>query len=303
MEVKVPGGPNPAELDGIRAQAQAAAAGPSNKSVVIGERYNPVKDRYEQREAEFPVTPFPYDKGDTAFNIKQEFVASKGYGSAEGEKAPVWTVPFTDKDAALVERKRDASEQADFDQWIARKYDLDDPGQLMFLRSIDPEYTARREELIVQKSRLGELYAKMRLRGPQSKDELRLEWMIETGRIELPKSAIWDPRGESKALGYGDEYGVLKPKEMAARYQAGYWNPLKFLTEYGWAADPKKRSDIRGDKSNPMFGIYRGGKDHEPFSTYYGPSAHGVRALADNNGVMGRTGDVRAASLFDLRNG
>ena len=270
MEVKVPGGPAPAELDAIRAQAQAAAAGPSDKSIVIGERFDEATGQFRQREAEFPVTPFPYDKGDTAFNIKNEFVGSNAYGTTEKVE---WTVPFTDKDAALVERKRDASEQADFDQWVARKYDLDDPGQLMFLRSIDPEYTARREELIVQKSRLAELYAKMRLRGPQSKDELRLEWMIETGRIELPNAAVWNPRAEAASMGLvNPNTGLIDSSAMADRYQAGYWNPLKFLTEYGWAADPKKRSDVRGDRSKPMGGVARGGSDTYPFGFRYGRS-------------------------------
>lgn len=251
---KVPGGPNPAAAALMNAGAQAGAVGTSN-------RYHWQVARDEPgAKTDFPIVPVNKDAYDDVANIKDQFAYQGGVGSN-------WVVPFTESDAAYLMRKRGAEEAAQFDMWISQKYDLTDPGQNMMLQQIAPDLFQRREEVIDSQQDLVSRYAKLRLRGAKSKEDLYFEWLVETGRMELPKGPIWDPlawrRGQtSTADAQADR------RWNRNRYYAGFFSPLKWMshTQIGDKSNPDNMFDItgiEGDKyvNNVAGGPYGGSED------------------------------------------
>ena len=268
MTRKVPGGPAPPEADITRAAALAAKDA-TGRDVPYGESWNAEDERWEQRQNEFPVVPFAPDEYDTEANLKRERIAA---GHAK------WVLPYTEADMAYEKRKRDAAEEAMFDQWVARKYDLDDPAQFHLLQKIDPEYTRRREELVDFKCDLIKKYAKTRLLGAQNKEDLRLEFLVETGQLDMPKGPIWDPVQEAKQAGTVDSIeedgrGLLSKDGIAGRYEAGFFSPLKWLENQPWAPKFDNRQDIRGQQKLTVGGVYTGKGGYlndDRDSKYYG---------------------------------
>lgn len=221
----------PSELDIAKTQAAAMTEkGPSRKYVW----YTKLSD--EASKTEFPLVPFRADPYDDMYNIKTENTGANGM-----------QVMFTDADAAYQLRKRTDDEQARFDAWLCQKYDLTDPAQNNMLQQICPSLFQRREELIDNQQGMVTQYAKIRLRGAKSEDDLRFQWLLDTKRIELPKGPVWDPilwRNGQTGTTTADNDQIA----MAKRYQAGYFSPLKWLTDgnMGHEADTKNYFNIAG---------------------------------------------------------
>lgn len=257
----IPGGPNPAAIAETRAAASAANA-VSNKYAVV--------DGSSQAKNEFPYVPFAPDSYDDTADIKAQFSRA-----AAGEN---WVVPFTEQDAAYVKRHRDQMENADFDRYVMQKFDLNDPAQLFLFQQIAPEQFQRRMDLIDYQQNLVTKYAKTRLMGPRSLEDLKFEWLIETGRIELPKGPIWDPVAWMSKQMSDDPYaetGTGRAKrgtDNRARYMAGLFSPIRMLTEtqVGWQADPTNRGDIRGNSDAYVTGQLFEGSNQPNSSVYYG---------------------------------
>lgn len=247
---QVAGGPSPAAVAETRANAKAAA-GVSGKYAVV--------DGTDQAANEFPYVPFAPDSYDDTAQIKNTFSNAAAVGGN-------WVVPFTEQDAAYVKRQRDQVENADFDRWVMQKFNLNNPAELFLFQSIAPEQFQRRLDLIDYEQNLVSKYAKMRCMGPRSLEDLKFEWLIETGRVELPAGPIWDP---VKWMGAQMGQPVVPQNERAwarrgepnrARFMAGLFSPLGYLTEgqVGWKASDNK-ADIRGDPTTRTMGqVYKG---------------------------------------------
>ena len=249
---EVAGGPSPAAIAETRTAAKAAA-GVSNKYAVV--------DGADQASNEFPYVPFAPDSYDDTAAIKQAFATP-----AAGNN---WVVPFETSDAEYVKRQRDQIENADFDRWVMQKFDLTDPAQLFLFQSIAPEQFQRRLDLIDYQQNLVSRYAKTRLMGARSIEDLKLEWLIETNRIELPEGPIWEP-----VAWMGAQMGLPRAPttqaEWAARgvpnntrFMAGLFSPLSYLTNNnaGEEAQVINRADIAG--SGRRFGgqIFKGANE------------------------------------------
>lgn len=193
---------------------------------------------------EFPIVKTPHDAYDNIANIKSQY-ANQAAGTN-------WIVPFEQADAAWLMRKRNAEEKAAFDTWVMQKFDVTDPTQNMLLQSIAPELYRRREEIIDQQQDLVSKYAKLRLRGAKTLEDLRFEWLLETGRISLPKGPIWDPH-QWRLLQYNNPGANANADNVAniARYRYGLFSPIRWLLwgERGWAPTGN-RADIRGNPAH-----------------------------------------------------
>jgi hypothetical protein len=114
------------------------------------------------------------------------------------------------------------------------------------LQNIAPELFQRREEVIDANQALVSAYAKTRLRGAKSLSDLELEWLIETGRLELPKGPIWNPKEWRKA-----QTGATTDQEdidwQHRRYTFGLFSPLQWLTDANPGRIPgENKADIMG---------------------------------------------------------
>lgn len=207
--------------------------------------YDPGNAASKARAAnEFPIVPVPKDPYDDIANVKVQYADADAVGSN-------WVVPFEQSDAQYLMRKRNAQEKAQFDAWVMQKYDITDPGQNMILQGIAPELFQRREEVIDSQQALVSAYAKLRLRGAKSLSDLELEWLVETGRLSLPKGPIWEPTTwrEQQIAGTG-----MNDQEWNAhRYRFGLFAPIRWLTTSDAAYQPKaaNKADILGDAANP----------------------------------------------------
>lgn len=248
----------PSELDVAKTQAAAMTEkGPTNKYIWY------TKPEATDSLYEFPVVPFRADPHDDLWEIKTK--------NATGASGHNMQVMFTDADAQYQMRKRTDDEQARFDAWISQTFDLSDPAQNAMLQQIVPGLYQRREELIDHLQDLQTRYAKIRLRGAKSEDDLRFQWLLDTGRIQLPPGPIWDPRKwrrdllevEKNTMGAGGiavtltdidndkvtgAWNTFDEQMQQVRYQRGYFSPLKWLTKDNVGSLHKSPwFDVRGD--------------------------------------------------------
>lgn len=243
---KIPGGPSPAGVNMMRVGARQGAVGTSKRYHWQTDPATPAS------RTEFPIVSVGPDPYDDVAHIKSQY-ANAGAGNTN------WVVPFERSDAAYLMRKRDQEEKAQFDAWVSQKYDLTDPAQNMMLQTIAPELYQRREEVIDTQQALVTRYAKCRLRGAKSLDDLYLEWLVETGRIDLPKGPIWSPR-TWRDQQRGQQEDVMFNR---GRYMAGFFSPLKWMseTQAGQGATANNRFDIAGDGNRyenvraPYYGV------------------------------------------------
>jgi hypothetical protein len=253
MAARDPGAPSIAETTRMRANAQTGATSTSR-------RYQwqvPLNDKKATNE--FPIVPTPHDPYDDIANIKQQFAVTKALKDHDTN----WVVPFTDADAEFERRKRDAQEKAQFDAWVMQKYDISDPAQNLMLQNIAPELFQRREEVIDSQQALVSAYAKTRLRGAKSLSDLELEWLIETGRLELPKGPIWNPldwRTKQAGINPADNEAdqlAADAKWNATRYRYGMFSPMKWLTTdtAGWEPSANA-ADIRGNPTKKYTNLH-----------------------------------------------
>lgn len=248
-----PGAPSPGEEQALATAANMATKGPSYKYFWAKAEDAP------GASTDFPIvaqTASPYD--DVA-QIKDTF--------AQEQMGENWVVPFTTEDAAYVKHKRDQAEKANFDDWVWNKYDLTDPAQNLMLQQIAPELYSRRQQLIDWNQDLASRYAKLRLRGAKNIEDLAFEWMIETGRVELPKGPVWDPASwRENQLQYTDAAGNRYGQDPARRrqinlnrYTYGFFSPLKWVTyaSAGKGPDNNNPFDIRGTEPMPVAALQR----------------------------------------------
>lgn len=233
----------PSELDVAKTQMAAMSEkGPSGKYVWYTDPKKPIA------KTEWPVVPFRADPHDDLWAIKTD--AAKINDNIQ--------VMFTDSDAEYQMRKRTDDEQARFDAWVSQTFDCTNPATNMMLQQIAPSLYKRREEVIDWLQNLNTRYAKIRMRGAKTEDDLRFQWLVDTGRLELPTGAVWDPEKwrmsvvegmTGKPIESAAALAAAEIETMPKRYQAGYFSPLSWIQEKhgGSARNPANSYDIRGD--------------------------------------------------------
>ena len=274
-----PGAPSLADAAKTRANAQTGAVSTSR-------RYQwqmPLDSASASNE--YPIVPTPHDPYDDIANVKEQYATARGPGGTDTN----WVVTFDDSDAQYSLRKRDAQEKAEFDAWVMQKYDITDPAQNLMLQNIAPELFQRREEIIESQQALVSAYAKARLRGAKNLSDLELQWLIETGRLELPKGPIWQPKMWREAQ-TGTADVAQDQTWQRERYRFGLFSPLQWLTESNGGRTPgRNRADIAG--SNTVYNSTGVPYPNDSWANEWGPpipypyagsNTHGARAAAAN---------------------
>lgn len=232
MTEKVPGGPMPAAADAIHAEARAG----------IASRTGGVDSHPTLGENNFPMVPIAPDAYDDYFDIKRKFTANAANPTDRGgvglPQAPAWVVPFEKSDAEYFARQRDRAEKAAYDSWLYKKFDLSDLPTAAMIQQIAPEIWQRREEFLNYQLALVDRYARLRLYGPKSEADLKLQWLVETGRIRLPSYNLWQPTQHNGQPAVGMQ-------TMQEAYRAGKFSPLAQVMSAFTPIDPNTRaSDI-----------------------------------------------------------
>lgn len=231
---------------------------------------NAFQDFVLKNQGKFPIRPLPKDPYDTVWKIKQDLKEGNYVSAAR-------PLPVTEEDLRYLKGKAAAEDYTAFLTWEASKYDLSDPATKEWFHKVCPSYFEQREQLIDDMIDLQAKYAKIRLRGPRSEDDLKLEFLIEKGDIELPNGPIWDPITiyTKPNQGLGGLNTQTPVNDIHTRvldynkrvYQAGLFSPLVPMAaqpapgtnhQKVMAPNPFNRADVRGDPTRRFTGISGG---------------------------------------------
>lgn len=215
----------------------------------------------------FPAKFLPKDYYDTTWQIKQDlnndsrFMGRRGVYNAKSATAR--PMKMTKHDMDYLKRKRDAEEYSGYLTWQANKYNLNDPATRDWFEKRCPQYFSMREALIDEQVDLASRMAKIKLRGPKTDDDLKMEYFVERGLLELPKGPIWSPyewmanvagvdltkvdndTGYEQILNFNNQ-----------QYRKGIFNPTRPITPAtgAWVPNLYDRSDIRGTPNTNYVG-------------------------------------------------
>ena len=275
----VPGGPSVAAIAGLNEQVQAAQAG-NNYAVVEGAN---------QGTNEFPYQPFARDPYDNIANIKKQ--------------AGAMQVVFDKDDAEYLLRQRAQVENADYDRWVMQKYDLTDPAQNFLMQQIAPDQFQRRLDLIDYQQSLVSKYARIRLLGAKSSEDLKFEWMVETGRIQLPQGPVWNPQqwmdnqyikdqraGTALTTGTPATLATERSEANRERFMKGIFNPIQYTTETqtGWQPNYNNRADIHGlDGEYTVNQLFAGTGKASPYTFYGQNPIQGIKSETQDKDAQG----------------
>lgn len=238
----------------------------------VNPNMNAFHDFVLKNQGKFPIRPLPKDPYDTVWKIKQDLKEGNYVSAAR-------PLPVTEEDLRYLKGKAAAEDYTAFLTWEASKYDLSDPATKEWFHKVCPSYFEQREQLIDDMIDLQAKYAKIRLRGPRSEDDLKLEFLIEKGDVQLPNGPIWDPitlytkpndNFSLAGLDSNSDINQIRTKVVEHNkrvYQAGLFSPLVPMSvqkatgsnhQQPMAPNPFNRADVRGDPLRRFVGISGG---------------------------------------------
>ena len=181
---------------------------------------------------EFPVKASAVDQDDTIEEMKQDLIklGPKGDGANVNGYTPYGQAVLENRDIAWLDRKRQQAQYLDYEKYLANRFNLKDPPTAMFFESIMPRYFQERLAQIHEVAELQKKIAELRLLGPQSEDDLYMEYAILNGLVQLPKGAVWDP----------DSW--YDTKDQHELYVRGLFNPRRYF-QPTWR-QPVHRHDV-----------------------------------------------------------
>ena len=199
----------------------------------------------------YPYRPLPSDKFDSEWAIRQD-LAEPDSGMISASRP----MPWTEQEINYLKKKRDAEEYASFQDWISHKFPMNDPANREILKRVVPSYFSTRAAVLNEQIDITAKYAKLRLTGPENEDDLMFQYLVESGRIHLPKGPLWDPmewmQNQYNIPDGADAGQILAAVATANRaaYEKGLFNPFKPTTPSSnpLAANIYNMADIVGDK-------------------------------------------------------
>jgi len=135
--------------------------------------------------------------------------------------------PITDSDAERVMRKSAAIEVAKEEEWFQNQwaFNSSNPTMQRWAQGVFPEYFARREQVLEEQAQLQLAIAKMKLRGPRSREDLDLLYAIDSGVVQVGKKPIYDTEGV--AADATAVRGLFNPRRSSILRQPWRRNPLE----------------------------------------------------------------------------
>lgn len=153
------------------------------------------------------------DKMDDEMNLKMQLMDEDGM-------TPFGQVYYDDKVGRWLERKEAAAEAANFDSYFGNNFNKNDLASRQWAQQIHPEWYAAREREMAERAEMVLKLKGIQLRGPQSADDLRMMYLIESGRVALPED--WDQIGP----------GVRTKKDFKAKKKANERNYVAGLIRF-----------------------------------------------------------------------
>lgn len=207
----------------------------------------------------YPMKPVPQDEFDDTWNIRQQLASAPDAMITQARP-----MPWTKEEIEYLKRKRDAEEYAAYNSWLGERFPLNDPANRELLKRIVPRYFETRKANLQEAIALQAQYANLRLFGPESEEDLKLEYEVETGRKKIPVGPFHDPvKWLLNEQGLGDAATLAQittavEDQNRTAYSKGLFNPFGFLLrdDGPFALNPSNQADIRGDNRVRVRGPY-----------------------------------------------
>jgi len=191
------------------------------------------KDGGPRSAAEFGNTPLrdmkataeqhPADfsrKGDAKEDTRQTTkLELQDTASAPGV-TPFGVLQATDKDFDWLKSLREHEAEVNYDAWFASWFDSASPAQKEIALKLDPGFYARRTKLLDEDLALARKVVRLKIFGPQSRDDVILQYAIEAGFVDGDRiENLLHPERAQKA-----QQADVNQK----RYRRGLLNPRRF---------------------------------------------------------------------------
>lgn len=163
--------------------------------------------------SQFPARYYEPDARDDVATLKSQLAST-------ARPAPV-----TDEDVNAILRKRAAVEVAKQEDWFQNSWTFNssDPNKQRWAQSVFPEYFARREQVIDEQTMLQNALAKIKLRGPRSREDIDLLYAIDMGIVRPDDKSIWNLEGTSLSE---PRRGLFNPLRLRINNRAAGLKPL-----------------------------------------------------------------------------
>lgn len=197
----------------------------------------------------FPVRLYAPDPYDTEVKLKMD-----ADPTIFGEKT------LMQSDLDWLRRKQDQMTAAEFKQFVASMYNINDPAQLARMNKVYPELYDEQLKIVNERFDLAKRLAVMRLTGePQSREDLQLLFALNTGAISLPVGNPWEPStwGTQIAAGKNEAItrGIFSPMQgrLAGNGNKDFtpYNPLAWATTGARAGQAATFNLFRGAAPAP----------------------------------------------------
>jgi hypothetical protein len=156
---------------------------------------------------------------------------------------PFGKLEAKDSDFEWYQRKQAAIEVANFEAWFAREFDMMNPADKKRAKELYPQFYRQRKKLLKRQTKnLFEL-ARLKLEGVQDMNDLKTQYLAETGRLDLgPLQNLLHPESELGAGTGFPQWGDAPQREKYAqsKFQRGLLSPFRI---FGAEATPYISSD------------------------------------------------------------
>lgn len=136
--------------------------------------------------SQFPKKFDARDRMDDEMNMKMQLMDHQGM-------TPFGQVYYDERVGKWLERKSAVAESANFDSWFGRNFHKNDLASRQWAQQVNPNFYSDREKEMADRAQMVLKIKGIQMRGPQSKEDLYIQYMIDSGRVKLPED--WDRLG------------------------------------------------------------------------------------------------------------
>lgn len=240
---------------------------------------------YGINSTQYPTRPFALDSRDSDVAMLRDL--THGVNNEAPLISDARPYPVQDWELEYMKSKAAQEDYAAYNQWLEQRYDLNDMATRAWFKQIAPDFFTSRRQLLKEMIDRHAKYSYLRFAGPESEEDLRFEYMVETGRMPIPKGPFYDPiqmmknevgtpgnyaganlNVNQQVYGANNINGWEVPSDLGADrvldhigaynkkgYQYGLFNPVKPRTaeQSGNAANLVNQFDIVGDPSKQSY--------------------------------------------------